>query len=203
MLAIEHAEELRKRLILVLVFFAVLFVAGVALSRFCIGFATGFISGTASLVVLSPLEYLLSSLKIGFFVATVFSLPFAAYQAALFFRPALVGKEKRLSSVFMPCFLVLYLAGLVFSFLFFVPLALYFLALAPSIGIQNLWSLSNLINFVFFSTLGSVLVFQIPVVMIILKSLNLADVAWLSGKRKHVYVAVFILAAVLTPGVDV
>ncbi|MFH1510619.1 MAG: twin-arginine translocase subunit TatC, partial [Candidatus Woesearchaeota archaeon] len=46
-------------------------------------------------------------------------------------------------------------------------------------------------------------VFQIPVVMIILKSLNLADVAWLSGKRKHVYVAVFILAAVLTPGVDV
>ena len=42
-----------------------------------------------------------------------------------------------------------------------------------------------------------------PTLSVLFSQLNLVSTTWLRAKRKYIYVCVFILAAIVTPGVDV
>lgn len=203
---IEHLEELRYRLIAVLVSVALFFVIGVVSSRWIIERLRHdiVVYPGIQIIVLTPLEYFVTTLKIGLFVAIILSLPVIMYQALKFLKPALTRKEKGIISLVMPGSIILFLAGLVFAYFIFLPLTVYFLApFSLSIGASNMWSLNSLITFIFITLFSTALVFEIPLLMIVLSRLGVVTTKWLNAKRKYVYVGIFVVAAIITPGVDI
>lgn len=198
---IEHLNELRSRIIIILVFFFVLFFIGFFFSNFIIERVINdlIIAENIKLIVLTPLEFIYAKLKVGFLLALMLASPLIIYEALLFAKPALTRKEKNAIKLILPSFVLLSLAGIVFAYFIFLPIALYFLANLPAFGILNLWSLNKFISFAFITALSFGLVFQIPLIMLLLHRLNILNIEVLKKQRKIVYVMAFLLAALITP----
>jgi len=197
----EHIGELRKRVLVVLVFLLVFFVIGFWFSDFFIKQILDdliFIENV-KVVGLSPVEYILTQIKVGFLVAFVISLPVIVYQALVFIRPGLNKKERDGIKMVLPSFILLFLIGVVFAYFMFLPVAVYFLGNLSVGVIENIWSISRFVDFVLLSCLLFGLVFQLPLLLIVLNRLGLVNVKFLKKYRAHVYVMIFLVAALITP----
>jgi len=205
MTPLEHIEELRKRIIRLLLFIIFFFIAGAVFSNIFIQrLQKDFLFGQAKLVVLSPLEFLVVQLKIGFEFAVILATPLAAYELFMFIKPAFNKKIVRSLNILLWLFVLLYFAGLAFAYFVFLPLTFYYITpFAPSSGISNMWGLDSFIYLLFISIYSTALIFEIPLMMLALVKTNVLKKEWFSGKRRFIYVAIFVIAAIVTPGVDV
>ena len=64
-------------------------------------------------------------------------------------------------------------------------------------------SVSEYINFIFYFLMAFGVVFQMPLVLMLLSLLGIVTPAFLSDKRKYAVLIIFVMAAILTPGPDV
>ena len=69
-------------------------------------------------------------------------------------------------------------------------------------GIENLWTINEYVAFASRLLLAFGLVFEFPLVVLILVKAGILSRQSLSGKRGYAIVIIFVLAAVLTPGPD-
>ncbi|MEJ2746040.1 MAG: twin-arginine translocase subunit TatC, partial [bacterium] len=70
------------------------------------------------------------------------------------------------------------------------------------LGIGNLWTINEYVAFVSRMLIAFGLVFEFPLVVLLLVRMGVLDYRLLSEKRRYVIVLAFVLAAVLTPGPD-
>lgn len=197
---IEHLNELRKRFILIIFIIAVFFILGLYFSNWVIEIVINdLIILNIKLVALSPLEYILTQIKVGFLMALIIASPLIIYEALMFIKPALTKKERNAIKLILPSFVLLFLTGIVFAYFIFLKVAIYFLANLPIEKVLNLWSINKFISFVFVLCLGFGLIFQLPLFLLILNKLNIVNIKLLKKYRKHIYVLLFILAALITP----
>lgn len=199
---IEHLKELRSRLILVIIVLALFFVVGLFLAPSVIRFVRNdlIISEHVELIVTRPAEFILAELKVALLIALVLAIPVVLYELLAFIKPGLTARERNAIQLIMPSFILLFLCGIVFAYFIFIRIALYFLAnLATLAGITNLWSLNYFISFVFYTALSFGFVFQLPLLMIVLKKIGIINPKLLATKRKYIYVILLIIAAVITP----
>jgi len=145
------------------------------------------------------LEFIYAKLKVGFLSALMITSPLIIYELLLFAKPALTRREKNAIKLILPSFVLLFLAGIVFAYFIFLPVALFFLANLTTFNILNMWSLNKFISFIFITALSFGIVFQIPLIMLVLHRLNIFNIEVLKKQRKVVYVLAFLLAAIITP----
>ncbi len=197
---IKHLEELRKRLIFVVLFLFVFFIIGVLFSDFIIKkIISDLVFENIEIVALTPTEFILTQIKVGFLAAVVFCFPLIIYELIIFIKPGLNKKERNAIKLILPSFLVLFLMGIVFSYFIFVRVALYFLAnLSKGVAV-NLWGINKFLSFVFLTCLGFGLIFQMPLFLLILNRLGVININYLRKQRRYVYVVLFVLAALMTP----
>jgi sec-independent protein translocase protein TatC len=201
---IEHLDELRRRLVGLAGVFIIFFIAGIFSANILIDkIQNDLILGKVILISLSPLEYFYTQMKIAFVVAVVLSSPFMLYHIFLFVKPAL-SKTKRIGFTYiLPSFFLLFIIGVIFCYEFILKISItFFSSLATQAGIINLWSVEKFINFVVLTCLGFGLVFETPMILLILNRLHILSLETLRHQRKYVYVIIFILAAFLTPTTD-
>lgn len=199
---ISHLEELRSRLLIVLIILSVLFIGGFFVSDYLIRFleATLITGQDISLIVTSPLEFVYAKIKLGFLLAVMLAFPLIAYEALMFAKPGMRKKEKKLILICLPLSIILFLAGITFCYLVLLKVGVWFLAkIASDVGIKNLWSLNKFITFVFISCLTLGFVFQMPLATYILNKFDILNVETLRKKRKYAIVIIFIFAAMITP----
>lgn len=197
---IEHLNELRKRLLLVSLVLIALFIFGIYFSNEIIRIVVNDLTIEGiRLVALTPLEYLYTQIKIGFLAALVIASPLIIYEILMFIKPALAKRERNAIKLILPSFVLLFLIGMVFSYFIFLRVGIHFLASLPIKEVLNLWSINKFISFVFMLCLSFGLVFQLPLFLLILNKLNIVDIKFLKKYRRHIYVLIFILAALITP----
>jgi len=143
---------------------------------------------------------LLSSVIIGL----LFAFPYAFWEVWRFIKPGLKPSERRISrgAVFYVTFL--FLSGVLFGYYIVSPLAINFLAnfkLDPSI--KNQFDITSYIGLISVLTLACGLTFQLPVVAFILSRIGFLNPRFMREYRKHAFVVILILAAVITPSPDV
>jgi len=197
----EHIGELRKRFLTIIIFLFLFFIIGFAFSNFFIKRIINdliFIENV-KIISLSPMEYIITQIKVGFIISLILTIPIILYQLLVFIRPGLNKKEKKGIKLIMPSFILLFLMGIVFAYFIFLPVAIYFLGNLSKGIIENIWSINKFINFVLLSCLSSGLIFQLPLLLIVLNRLGIVNVKWLKKYRAHVYVLIFVLAAIITP----
>jgi len=153
----------------------------------------------------SPQEAFLTYVKVGFFVSLCVSLPFLAYQIWAFVGPGLYRKEKKVVLPFMLVFPVLFTMGAAMVYYAFFPVALKFflgfqqtgdfgqLPIVMEVRVSEYFSLLLKLLFAFGIS------FQLPLVMTLMARSGMVTADGLKEKRKYAIVAVFVLAAVITP----
>jgi len=197
----QHINELRKRFLVIIIFLLIFFIVGFSFADLIIRRIIHdlIVVQNVSIIGLTPFEYILTEIKAGFFISLVITLPMIIYQIVVFIRPGLNQKERNAVKLILPTFFLLFIIGIVFAYFIFLPVAIYFLANLSHGIVDNLWSISKFLDFVFLSGFGLGLIFQLPLLLLMLNKLDIMSIQKLKKYRAHVYVTIFVLAAVITP----
>lgn len=197
MTAEEHLQELRRRLIVSLGSVALgsggawIFVPDM-LRRFARDVGHSF-------VFVSPAEGFTTYLKLAFTAGLFLASPVLVFQAWHFVLPALFPHERRLARRFVPPALALFVFGVVFAYFAVYPLALRFLLGFGGAGVEPVLSVARFVSFFVSVTVPFGLVFQFPVVLLVLVHLEIVTVGRLRAMRKPVWFLAFVVGALLTP----
>ena len=197
----EHLEELRYRSFLVLIFFMLTFGA----SFVCVKDIAIILQAPAmeiKFLQLAPGEYFFSSIKIAIFIGTLISSPFTILQIFLFIKPGLTKKEE---TTLLPILLgsnFLFFLGIIFGYFVLEPAALNFLIHYGDQIIEPIWSFEQYFDFTLTFLLSTGLVFQIPVIQIILGNLNIISSRQMLSIWRYVILLSTIIAAIITPSTD-
>ena len=198
----EHVAQLRR---VVLWSVVAVFVCGSVVHYFrndVIAFIIRPLHG-APLQYLSPLDPLVFILTIDFVGGLVLALPFIVWQWYRFVAPALPTFRKM--TVFFRLLFPLLLAGAAACYAYYVaiPLTLNVLTSFTVPGVTVSFTAENYLSFFITALLMLMIVFEMPVVMVILARLGLLHASTLAKKRKYVYVGLLIAVAAITPTTDI
>lgn len=201
----DHLDELRSRLIRSLAAVAVCAIIGFMLvDQFnVLGLLIEPIEpflGGSKLKYLSPTEPFFITLQLAILVGLVLASPVLIYQVWAFMSPALLPSEKRIIVPALYLGLVLFGAGVAMAYFIALPVTLKFTMGFQTEALEQSIVISEYMSVVTRVLLAFGLVFELPVVILILSVLGLATPEWLAAKRRHAIVGITVLAAVITPG---
>jgi sec-independent protein translocase protein TatC len=202
---LEHLEDLRKRLwysflaIFVAVIPAYVFSKDVfkALSRP----VTQFLPEGMKMAFTGLSDPFMLYIKVAFLTALFITSPFIFLQLWYFVAPGLYQKEKKYVFPFVVFTTVFFLAGAAFGYFVMFPWACrFFLKLGaeftPVLTVNTYFSFSLKL------LLGIALVFELPTLVYFLSKFGLITSRWMVRNFKYAVLAVFVIAAVITPTPD-
>ncbi len=143
---------------------------------------------------------LLSAVIIGL----LFAFPYAFWEVWRFIKPGLKPSERKVSRGAVFYVTSLFLSGILFGYYIVSPLAINFLAnfqLDPRI--KNQFDITSYVGLISMLTLACGLTFQLPVVAFVLSKIGFLNPRFMREYRRHAFVVILILAAVITPSPDV
>ncbi len=197
----DHLLELRNRLFLVV---GVLIVA----ASLAYVFREPIISALMAPLDGRQLQYLTPGggfmfiFNVAFFAGLAVTIPVLLQQIYAFLAPALTERFRRRSAALMFWSLVLLLIGVAFGYIYAVPGALNFLYGFADEFIVSALTAESFLDFVVKYTLGLGLIFQIPLVMMIIHWVKPLKPLKLLTFERWVILLAFILAAIITPTPD-
>lgn len=197
----EHLEELRRRILGVLLFFLAAFALLFFLSDHLVAFLQAPIEGLGlSLYYFKPYEKFLTYMRIAFWGGVILSLPLAVLQASLFVYPALRKNEVRYFLFAVLAAPLLFAAGSAFAYRVIAPLAFrFFLSFSPGDNVLPFWGFGEYASFLFALMVAAGLVFLLPLFLLLLVGTGLVNTQTLSRLRPWVIMAIALAAALLTP----
>lgn len=149
-------------------------------------------------------EQFLSHIKVSLWLGFIVAFPYILYEVWRFIRPGLYKKEivAARGMVFVCSFL--FLTGVSFGYFIITPIAVTFLSsYSVSPEIANTTTLAALVNSITMFTLPVGLIFETPVILYFLAKIGLVSSDFLIQYRKHSFVVIIIVAAIITPSPDV
>lgn len=154
---------------------------------------------TDSLVILDPLEGILSTLKICLIAGLLISSPLWLWILFQFISPALHKGEKKLFFPFIGGSLLFIAMGMSFAFFITIPFSnQYLMAFNQTLG-TNLWSVSTYLDYTLFLLVANGLAFEFGAIGLFGVHLGLIKAESLIRKRKVAMVGALVLGAILTP----
>ena len=200
---LSHLIELRERLVRALIVFAIACVPALYFSAelydlLAMPLIQSLPQGSKMIAtgVISPF---LIPMKIAFMAGFILSLPFLLYQGWAFVAPGLYAHEKKLVLPLVVSSTLLFLLGMLFCyFIVFGKVFAFIASFAPK-SISVAPDIEAYFNFVLGMFLAFGLAFEVPVVVVVLIITGLVSVEQLREWRGYVVVAIFILAAIVTP----
>ena len=204
---LEHLEELRLRLFRVIG--AVLLMAIISYfwvnELFSLLFQPLRSSGLSAswqvdIIGTSPAEAFTTKLKITAVAGVILSLPFSFYQLWHFVAPGLHEEEKKLVIPFVFFSTLFFLVGVSFCYYAAFPVAFtFFVQEYQSIAVSPRIQMSEYLEFIVTSMLVFGIMFELPVLSYFLARMKLLSSQLLIKNSRYAIVAIFIIAAVLTP----
>lgn len=197
----DHLKELRQRIFYALIAVLLGAIACFATVKPIVGLLEIPAQGVKFLQ-LAPGEYFFVSLKVAGYSGLLVASPFVLYQIIMFVLPGLTRRERRLIGPVVLGSSVLFVAGLVFSFLVLLPAALNFFINYGSGVVEQLWSIDRYFEFVLLLMFSTGLAFQIPVIQALLGLLGIVSSKQMLSGWRYVVLGAVVLGAILTPSTD-
>jgi sec-independent protein translocase protein TatC len=198
---VEHLAELRKRIIIVLAFFAAALIVGLILSPSLLNwFKQQTVAKEIDWNVFSFTDGIVIYFKSAFLVCLLFTLPVLLYQIWAFVKPALTEREAKGTLFYVPLSFCLFLIGVAFSYFVVFPMTLQFMsAINHSIGAEETYGLANYFTLMFNIIIPIAVVFELPVVVLFLTKMGILHPNHLRKSRKVAYFCLLIIGISLTP----
>lgn len=194
----QHFLELKSRVLKSTVALALAGVAGFLYSADILSWLQNDLD--LSLHALTAYEVFYTRITIAILFGFVVSVPFIAFQLLKFAKPGLKDREYRVIRNYLPFSLILFLAGAAFSYNYVAKSALsFFSGMTETSQVTAVWGLQNTIGFVVKLSAFSGLMFQIPILSVVLASAGVLTKDMMIKYRPYAVVAVLLLAALSTP----
>ncbi|HEX3219500.1 MAG TPA: twin-arginine translocase subunit TatC [Candidatus Limnocylindria bacterium] len=202
MTLIEHLEELRRRLIIIVLTVLGAAVIGFFLSREVLELLRDRLpEAYRNLVFLGPADALTAQLKISGFIGIALAMPVILWQLWRFVGPGLTPGERRYVWPVIGSAMALFLVGIVIGYIV-IPFTLRFLLdFSQGLATPNL-TIDAYIGFVTTMMLAFGLVLEFPIVLIGLSRVGILNYRRVASRRRWAILAIVIFAIVLTPGGD-
>ncbi len=201
---LEHLDELRRRIIIALISLCV----STALSLPFAGQALRILKLPAAgivgkLAVFSPQDAFLIYMRVSFLAGFIIALPVILYQFWAFIAPAIEERFKQYLVYFIISCSVAFVSGCLFSYFILLPKALTFLLGFGVDELNPIIAADSYISFVVGLILSCGLMFQMPILSFILTKIGLINARVLRKKFGLAVIAIFVVAAIITPTTDV
>ena len=206
---LDHVEDLRKMVVRMALALGVCMAAAFLFRADIAAFVQGPLlavdpSRADNLQSLGVADSMTISLKLAFYAGLVVSFPVLLYFLAEFVLPALTSRERRVVMVAAVIGFGLFIAGAAFAFYLVLPATLeFFFRDAQMMQWRPTWTVGEYYSFTTQFVLAFGLAFELPVVVLALVKVGLLDHAQMKATRPYAIVAVFVLAAVITPTPDI
>lgn len=195
---IDHLQELRKRLMWVIIFFILSLVVGFIFADSLIDYFKG--STDLEWNVFKLTDALMIYLKFAFLIGMALTMPFALFQAWRFVAPGLTKKEKKITIWFIPSAFILFIVGISFAYFVTFPMIVSFLAnFSQRLDVQQTYGLSEYFTLMFNMIIPFGLFFELPIIVVFLTRIGILKPELLIRFRKIAYLLLVILAASITP----
>lgn len=144
-------------------------------------------------------EALVTKFKVALLAGMIIASPVVIWEFWGFIKPALYPQEKRKFRLLFVLALLLFLTGVVFCYFAVYSLAVDFFLVAGDSLATPMLSIDKYVSFLFGFLVPFGVAFQLPVVLYLTTRVGLTTPDMLRSKRKYVILAIFVLAAILTP----
>ncbi|HEU5139492.1 MAG TPA: twin-arginine translocase subunit TatC [Bacillales bacterium] len=197
----EHVAELRKRLFTVVIFFVAAFAAGMFLSKpLIVMLEHAPMAEDISLNAFRLTDPMYVYIQFAFIIALVLTGPLLLFQIWAFVSPGLYPNERKVTLMYIPMTVFLFLLGLAFSYFVLLPFVMDFLLeLTNDMNIQEEFGIYEYFTFLFKLTIPFGIVFQLPLLAMFLTRLGIVTPQFLRKIRKYAYFALLVIAGLITP----
>ncbi len=197
----DHLEELRQR-----IFYSIIGVAVGAVG--CFVYAKQIVqilevpAAGIKFLQLAPGEYFFVSVKVAGYCGLLVASPVVLYQIIQFVLPGLTRRERRLVLPVVAGSSVLFVGGIAFAYYVLIPAALNFLIGYGADVVEQAWSIDRYFEFVLILLFATGLLFELPVVQIILSLLGILSSKLMLSGWQSVVVGSMVVGAIVTPSTD-
>ena len=198
----DHLEELRWRLIKSIV--VILIGAGITY-RFSDTIMHWLIIPTESLYIDLNLQVLKITsmftvkLSVALFGGIILGLPVILYQFWRFVAPGLKVNEKQYAFPVVFFAFSSFITGILFGYFILIPFSLEFFSGIGAAHVDNNFSIQYYFSFLTWILLGAGIIFQLPVVSLVLSAIGILTPPFMRHYRRHSVVVILILSSFITP----
>ncbi len=202
---LEHLEDLRKRIFLSFIVIILAVIPAWFFSKDIFEIlarpVTQYLPAGETLAFTALTEPFMLYIKVSFLTAIFATSPFIFLQFWLFTAPGLYKKEKKYAIPFVFLTSFFFILGGLFGYLVVFPFACrFFIGMGadfqPVITVKQYFSLALRV------LLGIALVFELPTLVFFLSRMGLITSRWMIKNFKYAVLAIFIIAAIITPTPD-
>lgn len=134
----------------------------------------------------------------------VLGFPYLLWEIWRFVKPALHENERKSASGFVFFASVLFIIGIIFGYFIICALSINFLTgYTVSTEIKNTFTIDSYVSSIATLTLGTGIIFELPVIIFILSKLGLMTPKLMRASRRYATVIILIIAAIVTPTPDI
>lgn len=198
-----HIQELRSRLIKIVLVFLVLFFALFNFWEIILNWVQqpllNALQENSHIIAKTVPEQMITAIILSFFAALVIGLPVYFYQIWAFIAPGLYHNEKKLALPFVFFATLMFILGCAFAYYIVFPYGFSFLVNFGGTSIVAMISIGDYVGFFLRLMAGFGISFELPVVCFFLAKIGLITDKTLIGFFRYAIIIIFILAALLTP----
>lgn len=149
-------------------------------------------------------EQFLIHMKVALVTGLIVASPYVLYILFSFVSPALYENERRYSVRITLSAYLMFLLGVAVNYFLVFPLTVRFLGTYQvNNSVENMLTISSYVDTLLMLSLLMGVVFELPVLSWLLAKFGLLRREWMVSYRKHAFVAILIVAAVITPTSDI
>jgi sec-independent protein translocase protein TatC len=145
----------------------------------------------------------IANFTVAFMGGFILAFPYVFWELWRFVKPALSEKETRQTRGIIFWVSMLFFTGVAFGYFILTPLMVNFYfnyKLSDMIEIRPLFT--DYLENVIYTTVGIGLLFQLPLLILLLAKAGIVTAAMLRKFRRHAFVVILIAAAIITPTTD-
>lgn len=201
---LDHLHDLRRAIVRSLITIIILFCIAMVFSEQIMNFLKlpllkALPEAYRTIHFTGPLDVFIASVKVSMLTAVVIGCPIWSYQFWKFLEPGLYPSEKKLILPFAMASASLFFAGICFCFFLIFPMALEFLiGLGLKVGTPII-TVNDYLSMLIIMIFGFGIVFETPVVLVLLAVMDIIDAKMLKEFRPFVLITILVLGALLTP----
>nr|BBC77539.1 Sec-independent protein translocase component TatC [Nitzschia sp. PL1-4] len=201
---LEHNKELFLRVLLTILFYSFVFFYIFNKSNFILKLITRInFDKKIEFFQNFPIDFFYSKLRVSILTCLFILYPIILYQIILFFFPNYLKRYFRKIILYLNFSFIAFNIGIFFAYSIIIPNILKFFLNYNKEIISPFWFLEYYINFVYYFFFITGILFQIPLILVIFKELEIISIKKIILKWKPLCLIINILSAIITPSTDI
>ena len=198
---VEHLDELRARIIVSVVALGVGFALAAWQNHLVLELLNAPLPEGQTPITLSPTEPFLTTITLSLYAGILLALPVILYQGYAFVLPAFSPGERRVALPLLLLVPVLFVAGVVFTYLVVLTPAIQFLLNFNASEFNTQLRARDYYSFATLLMLSMGILFQVPIGVLAVTRLGIITPETLAKNRRYAILACAVIAALL-PTID-